>query len=241
MLPVRVPHGIDQGEPRRGSGSPRDSGSPTLAARVLALLERRLSPITAVTALRCAARRAQLDLEPLTARELPRLTQELEQSLRLYLESHEAVVACREIRTLHLQPDTTPPPSRSGEYRLSDEGDVVKVRGAALALAQEIGFDHVDAVKVATVVSEFARNVVQYAASGSITLTALTKPRAGVEVLAEDAGPGIPNLAEILAGSYRSRTGMGLGLAGSRRLMDELTVDTSPSGTHILARKYVPQ
>ena len=62
---------------------------------------------------------------------------------------------------------------------------------------------------------------------------------AGIEIVAHDEGPGIGNLDEILAGRYRSRTGMGLGLVGAKRLMDELTIETGPGkGTTVTARRY---
>jgi anti-sigma regulatory factor (Ser/Thr protein kinase) len=132
------------------------------------------------------------------------------------------------------------PAVESRAVAIESEHDVVLVRGEAKRIAQGVGFDVTDSVKLATVVSELARNIVLYATSGRIELDVLPPPRAGLAIIATDNGPGIPNVDEVLSGKYRSRSGMGLGLVGSRRLVDELTVEPGvPRGTRVVARKYL--
>lgn len=106
-------------------------------------------------------------------------------------------------------------------------------------LAEGLQFPHPVPTQIATVTSELVRNVRQYADHGELELRPLTAPL-GIEVRVTDHGPGIANLNEILAGRYRSQTGLGLGLLGCRRLMDGFVVRTTPGlGTCIVARRFV--
>lgn len=119
---------------------------------------------------------------------------------------------------------------------ITDETHIVEARTRARALAGEVGFSRTDQVKIATVVSELARNIYHYARTGVIRVSRTDVPRRGVVVEARDDGPGIADLESILAGAYRSRTGLGLGLIGCRNLMDEFAIDTAPgAGTRIRA------
>ncbi len=79
--------------------------------------------------------------------------------------------------------------------------------------------------RLMTAVSELARNIIQYAGEGQLDLTPTSTPP-GVEIVAKDRGPGIPNLDRIMAGNYRSRLGMGLGLRGVKRLAERFDVRT---------------
>ncbi|UJR84563.1 ATP-binding protein [Sandaracinus amylolyticus] len=127
------------------------------------------------------------------------------------------------------------------EIPIVEESGVVDARTRARAFARELGFDRADQAKIATSVSELARNIWSYARAGKVTLTALESPRVGMKIVAEDQGPGIANLAEILAGDYRSRTGMGLGILACKRLMDEFSITSTPGrGTTIVLAKRVP-
>lgn len=121
-----------------------------------------------------------------------------------------------------------------------DESGVVDARTHARAFARDIGFDRTDQARIATTVSELARNVYSYARTGRIELTALDVPRLGVAIVSVDEGPGIANLSEILEGNYRSRTGMGLGIIACKRLMDEFSIVTERGrGTTVTVKKYV--
>lgn len=126
------------------------------------------------------------------------------------------------------------------DIEIKVEGDIVRARGAGRDMCRDLGLSEINQVKVATAISELARNIFHYAQTGHITLRRLTTPRAGIEVVATDNGPGIPDLKLVLSGSYKSKTGMGKGLLGARRLVDFFEVDTGPGrGTKVVLRKFV--
>ncbi len=130
--------------------------------------------------------------------------------------------------------------SDSLTVEVTGEYDVVMARGRAREMCAKIGFAQSEQVKVATVASELARNIVQYAGSGRLEFHAVSGSRSGIEVQAIDEGLGIHNINEILSGEYKSRTGMGMGLVGAKRLMDDFSIETaSGKGTHVTARKYL--
>jgi serine/threonine-protein kinase RsbT len=119
------------------------------------------------------------------------------------------------------------------------EGDIVRARGAGRDMCRDLGLSEINQVKVATAISELARNIFHYAQTGKIALRRLSTPRAGIEIVATDSGPGIPDLKLVLSGSYKSRTGMGKGLLGARRLVDFFEVDSGPErGTRVTLRKF---
>lgn len=118
------------------------------------------------------------------------------------------------------------------------ESDIVRARQAGREICEKLGFSEIGAVKVATAISELARNIVKYAGRGDMTLRALEGPRTGIEIVASDHGPGIPDLAAALRPGFRSRTGMGAGLRGTRALMDSFDVVTArDQGTVVTVRK----
>lgn len=119
------------------------------------------------------------------------------------------------------------------------EHDVVQVRQRARQLAALLGFELQDQTRIATAVSEMARNTFQYARAGQVEFTLLEgTDEQSLSIRIEDQGPGIANLAEILAGQYVSSTGMGLGLLGARRLMDSCDIEsTVGKGTMVLLGK----
>jgi signal transduction histidine kinase/DNA-binding response OmpR family regulator len=118
------------------------------------------------------------------------------------------------------------------------EQDLVIARQKAREIAERLGFDRQDQSRIATAVSEIARNAIRYARDGSIAYE-IEGERAPQILLIRiaDRGPGIPNLDEILRGRYRSTTGMGLGIVGARRLMDRCEITSSPGGTTVVMTK----
>lgn len=122
------------------------------------------------------------------------------------------------------------------------ETDVVAVRQRAKQIAHLCGFGKQDQVRIATSVSELARNVINYAGGGKIyfSVEGDTAPQI-LTVVIDDKGPGIPNLEQILAGDYVSPTGMGMGIIGARRLADRFDVKTGATGTQITIRKIFPR
>jgi signal transduction histidine kinase/CheY-like chemotaxis protein len=122
------------------------------------------------------------------------------------------------------------------------ENDVVAARQRARQIADLLGFESQDQTRIATAISEVARNVLVYAGGGKLefTLEGSTAPQVLLATIS-DQGPGIENVEEILAGSYQSQTGMGLGILGARRLMDGFQIQSVPGhGTTIRLRKILP-
>jgi signal transduction histidine kinase len=120
------------------------------------------------------------------------------------------------------------------------EHDVVLARQRARQLAAALKFDSQDQTRIATAVSEVARNAFQYAGGGLIDFRVETSPSPLLVVTLSDKGRGISNIQEILDGKYVSHTGMGLGLIGAKRLMDSFTVETGAHGTTVVLGKSIP-
>jgi signal transduction histidine kinase/CheY-like chemotaxis protein len=121
------------------------------------------------------------------------------------------------------------------------EHDVVLARQRARRVAAALKFDSQDQTRIATAVSEVARNAFQYAGGGLVEFRIEREPEAALQISVSDQGRGIPNVREILDGKYVSRTGMGLGLLGAKRLMDSFRIDTTPgTGTKVVLGKYIP-
>ncbi len=125
---------------------------------------------------------------------------------------------------------------------VNTETDVVAVRQRAKQIAQLCGFGIQDQVRIATSVSELARNLFNYAGGGKVffSVEGDTAPQV-LTVNIEDKGPGIANLDQILAGDYKSPTGMGMGILGARRLADRFDIKTSAAGTRITLKKIFPR
>jgi serine/threonine-protein kinase RsbT len=123
---------------------------------------------------------------------------------------------------------------------LESDVDMVPARAHGRALALELGFTRTDATLVATAISEIARNIVVHAGRGEIVLRAVSEDdRDGIVVVARDAGPGIRDLDAALQHGYASRGGLGLGLPGARRLMDEFEVTSElDRGTTVTMKKW---
>ncbi len=123
---------------------------------------------------------------------------------------------------------------------INDMGDVVKARRHGLDMALTLGFSRPDATKIAVVISELGRNITLYTEGGTITLTACDKAKKYLTITAQDQGPGIEDVELALAGGYSTSKGLGLGLSGSRRLMDEFEIQSViGAGTLIKATKWL--
>jgi len=112
---------------------------------------------------------------------------------------------------------------------------------AARTLAAELGFDGADLVLIATAVSEVARNIVEYAKLGEVRIApAINGHKRGLEVIAKDSGPGIADVAQAMEDGYTTGRGLGIGLPGSRRLMDDFEIDSKVGrGTTITMKKWL--
>jgi signal transduction histidine kinase/CheY-like chemotaxis protein len=121
------------------------------------------------------------------------------------------------------------------------EHDVVAARQRARQLAGLVGFDGQDQTRIATAVSEITRNTFRYAGGGRVDF--LVEGRTAPQVFCirvTDRGRGIADLSAVLEGRYRSTTGMGVGIVGARRLMDQFQIESSGSGTTVVMRKILP-
>lgn len=127
-----------------------------------------------------------------------------------------------------------------GVVRVRQASDVVHACDLARATARGVGFTLLDQTKIATAASELARNILLYVGDGELRVVALESPRRGIQISAVDSGTGIADVDLVMSGGYRSRTGMGLGLKGTKRLMDTLEIDSRPGrGTTVVARKLL--
>ncbi len=121
---------------------------------------------------------------------------------------------------------------------IRDMVEVVKARRRGLELALAMGLNTPEATKIAVVISELARNILNYAGQGTITLVVHGDPEPCFEIVARDRGPGIADIPRVLAGGYSTSGGLGKGISGSRRLMDIFVVNSTPGfGTTIKAVK----
>jgi anti-sigma regulatory factor (Ser/Thr protein kinase) len=120
------------------------------------------------------------------------------------------------------------------------DADMVPARAHARELANRLGFSRTDATLIATAVSEIARNIVMHVGHGELSMNSIREERrCGLRVVARDAGPGIPDVAAALETGFASRGGMGLGLPGARRLMDDFAIDSEPGrGTTVTMTKW---
>lgn len=124
---------------------------------------------------------------------------------------------------------------------IKTETDVVSVRRKAREIAQGLGFEHQDQIRIATAVSEIARNAFEYAKGGMVFFRLEEDRIVRFVIEVKDQGPGIDRIKEINLGTYVSPQGMGLGISGAKRLMDEVKIYTSPSeGTQVILKKVIP-
>jgi signal transduction histidine kinase/CheY-like chemotaxis protein len=125
---------------------------------------------------------------------------------------------------------------------IRSERDVVLARQRARQIAAAVGFDVQDQTRLATAVSEIARNACTYARGGRLEfrIEGSTPPQVMV-MRVTDEGPGIADLPAILEGRYRSPTGMGVGIVGSRRLVDHFEITSSPEGTTVVLKRLLPR
>lgn len=125
---------------------------------------------------------------------------------------------------------------------IQTEQDIVVARRSGRAIARKLGFSLVDQSRIAISISELARNIYLYAGNGTIHIRSIKfNGKQGVEIIAEDLGPGIRDPKLALLDSYSTSNGLGMGLPGTQRLMNEFHLkSTSGTGTTVLVRKWLP-
>jgi len=120
------------------------------------------------------------------------------------------------------------------------EDDVVRAHQTTRTIAAQLGFSTFEQTRIATAMSEIARNALTYASGGSVTL-GLDDDRQALSIVVIDRGQGIPDVAAILSGERRSSSGLGVGIPGAKRLMDTFVIESTSSGTRVEMTKRVPR
>ncbi len=123
---------------------------------------------------------------------------------------------------------------------IATEVDVVQVRQAVRSWTMELGFGLVDQTKMITAASELARNTLVYGGGGTVRLDQLLDyPRRGLRLTFEDQGPGITDVGQALRDGFTTGKGLGLGLGGARRLVNEFEIDSWPGkGTRVIITRW---
>jgi serine/threonine-protein kinase RsbT len=124
---------------------------------------------------------------------------------------------------------------------IESDADVVAARQRARQLAGEADLTSTDQTLLATAISEVARNITAYAKRGEVLLSVVSDSngRRGIQVVARDQGPGIDDIEQALRDGFSTGSGLGLGLPGARRLVDEFSIDSAPGrGTTVTLVKW---
>jgi serine/threonine-protein kinase RsbT len=122
---------------------------------------------------------------------------------------------------------------------IKSEPDVVAVRRRVREVSSQLGLSLVDQTKIITAASELARNTIIYGGGGSMLMETLNGPRVGLRLTFEDHGPGIPDIELALRDGFTTGSGLGLGLGGSKRLVNEFEIASRPGeGTRIAITRW---
>lgn len=196
-------------------------------------LSRHVSPINARAIIE-RSRRALTDPNRLASDDRTRFLTAVRNTVRLFT-SDDSAVAILDDFERRLQPGSVLPEYETLSFRMNDENDLRAARAGARDACLSFAARATDAQRVATAVSELGRNIIAYTPGGQIEIEVRRGPPIRVRLLAIDYGSGIRQLDDVLAGSYRSKTGLGRGLLGVKRLMDQFRVQSGPEGTRIEA------
>lgn len=129
-----------------------------------------------------------------------------------------------------------------GEIAINSESDIILARKSVREAATALGFGITDVTRIVTAASELVRNIYIYAGSGIMRWRAVGAHREGLELIFEDRGPGIPDIEKAMEQGYTTGKGLGMGLPGTKRLMDEMDVHSEVGkGTTIFIRKWLRQ
>jgi serine/threonine-protein kinase RsbT len=214
----------------------------TVEKEIGAILTGTISSITQRSIFNRLGGLASTPIQQLTASDRATIMQELENSVKLFARSNSAqlIASCARALNSGTGPGGTatataaaaPVPMTPKKMPIDQEKDIATARLEAWSEAVRIGLSKFASVKVATAVSELARNIVFYAGKGTVELRSVKDERGtlGLQIIASDQGPGIPQskLDEIWAGTYKSQRGMGKGLVAVKKLVDDFQLDTRP-------------
>lgn len=131
--------------------------------------------------------------------------------------------------------------SNQSSVEIQTEWDIVAARQLGRNVAKELGFGTVDQARITTAISELARNIYLYAGQGRIEIQRLTENGInGILIIAADSGPGIPDVRKVMEDGFSTSGGLGAGLPGVKRLMDDFKIETTlGEGTDIRATKWL--
>lgn len=131
--------------------------------------------------------------------------------------------------------------SNQSSVEIQTEWDIVAARQLGRNVAKELGFGTVDQARITTAISELARNIYLYAGQGKIEIQRLTENGInGILIIAADSGPGIPDVRKVMEDGFSTSGGLGAGLPGVKRLMDDFKIETTlGEGTDIRATKWL--
>jgi len=130
---------------------------------------------------------------------------------------------------------------QQGKFRITSENDIVMARKVVREAATALGFGLTDVTRIVTAASELTRNIYHYAKSGVMHWRSLNQGVCvGLELTFEDNGPGILDIEKAMEAGFSTGKGLGMGLPGSKRLMDEMTVESKVGkGTTVIVRKWL--
>lgn len=197
--------------------------------RLLGVLRRFAPEPTARSLLLRACLEQDLSPHELTDSQLARVLPRLVNAARIAVGPRRGIALADALDDLR----NAPARSEATTVDIEDEHDARRARLLARRMCDQAGAPRIVGLKVATGLSELTRNILSYAGRGRVLIAILGDPtRARVE--AHDQGPGIKDLALVLSGNYRSRTGLGRGLLGTKRMSDQFTLTSDTSGTHVV-------
>jgi serine/threonine-protein kinase RsbT len=198
--------------------------------KVLLALQKYISPVNARALLVRALEEHGLSAESASRADMRRCSAALRRGVSLFVEPGRRREALLEVSDAcgsdSLRPDAC-------ALEITAESDIGRARAEARRICDSIGTTAFVMQKVATIVSELARNMVLYANGGQVEIVPVHSGSKRVLVRAMDRGPGIPNLDEIMSGRYKSKTGMGRGLLGTKRLADRFDISSDVTGTRV--------
>jgi serine/threonine-protein kinase RsbT len=128
------------------------------------------------------------------------------------------------------------------QIEILNEEDIVSARQLGRDIAKKYGFKLVESTQIAAAISELARNIIIYAQKGIIAIKMVLQGNdiQGIEIVAQDSGPGIENIELVMRDGYSTSRGLGLGLPGTKRLMDEFVLQSEPGrGTTVIVKKWL--
>jgi len=197
--------------------------------RLLGLLRRYISSVNSEAVLNRALRECNIRPEHFTVREVPAVLSRLENGIRLFVPGDRQQALKEDLDAFIKRGEATDKHS----IPVMGEDDISRARMLARNLAEDFGAGTSSVQKIATIVSELARNIVSYTNGGNITVSVLETVPRKVRIQASDRGPGITNLDDIISGQYKSKTGLGKGLIGVKRLAHKFDIQTDERGTLI--------